>query len=71
MINDLLDLTRIEQGRVQLDSSRPSPADLLARRLSADESSAVDAGITLSGSAALGSLALWWTASGSPTSSTT
>jgi two-component system, NtrC family, sensor histidine kinase KinB len=54
MINDLLDLTRIEQGRVQLDLQPTAPADLLREAVERYEASAVDAGITLAGSVSFG-----------------
>ena len=47
MVNDLLDLTRIEQGRVALDL-RPVPAsDLMAEAVERFASRAQDAGVTL------------------------
>lgn len=50
MVNDLLDLARIEQGRVKLDL-RPIPADELAKDAAARfEEQARDAGITLEAS---------------------
>ena len=54
MINDLLDLTRIEQGRVRLDRSLAAPADLVAEAIERFESRAKDGGITLNGSVAFG-----------------
>jgi signal transduction histidine kinase len=54
MINDLLDLTRIEQGRVDLDLQPTAPADLVREAVQRYEASAEDAGITLSGSVAFG-----------------
>lgn len=54
MINDLLDLTRIEQGRVQLDLVPTAPADLLRDAVDRYEASALDAGIELAGSVSLG-----------------
>ncbi len=47
MINDLLDLTRIEQGRVALDQQPADAADLVRETLERYESAAEDAGITL------------------------
>lgn len=47
MINDLLDLTRIEQGRLELDSQPVAPADLVGEARERFESRAQDAGITL------------------------
>jgi signal transduction histidine kinase len=54
MINDLLDLARIEQGRVQLDLQSTAPADLLRETIDRYESSAADAGIKLTGSVSFG-----------------
>jgi signal transduction histidine kinase len=54
MINDLLDLTRIEQGRVDLDVQPTAPADLVLEVVERYEASAQDSGITLSGSVAFG-----------------
>jgi NtrC-family two-component system sensor histidine kinase KinB len=54
MINDLLDLTRIEQGRVDLDLQPTAPADLVREAIERYEPSAHDAGITLTGSVAFG-----------------
>ncbi|MGO9599815.1 MAG: ATP-binding protein [Isosphaeraceae bacterium] len=47
MINDLLDLTRIEQGRVALDQEPVDAAELLRDALDRNRSAAEDAGITL------------------------
>ncbi|MFO0953071.1 MAG: ATP-binding protein [Isosphaeraceae bacterium] len=47
MINDLLDLTRIEQGRVALDLQPVRPAELLSSAVSRFESQARDAGVEL------------------------
>jgi signal transduction histidine kinase len=47
MVNDLLDLTRIEQGRVQLDLHAAAPADLVGEALVRFEGQAHDAGIDL------------------------
>ena len=47
MINDLLDLTRIEQGRVALDQQPADAADLVHDALERYRSAAEDAGITL------------------------
>src|SRR4051794_19337646 len=44
MVNDLLDLTRIEQGRVKLELRRVASADLVAEGLGRYESRARDAG---------------------------
>jgi two-component system, NtrC family, sensor histidine kinase KinB len=54
MINDLLDLTRIEQGRVRLDREQAAPADLITEAIERFESKAKDGGITLKGSVAFG-----------------
>ncbi len=54
MINDLLDLTRIEQGRVRLDRRPTAPAELVAQAVERFESRAKDAGIELKGSVAFG-----------------
>jgi two-component system, NtrC family, sensor histidine kinase KinB len=54
MINDLLDLTRIEQGRIKLDLKPVAPADLVAEVVERFETRAHAAGITLKGSAAFG-----------------
>ncbi len=54
MINDLLDLTRIEQGRVRLDRQPSAPADLVAGAIERFESRARDGGIGLAGSAGRG-----------------
>ena len=54
MINDLLDLTRIEQGRVKLDRRLATPADLVDGAIERFESKAMDAGVALEGSAAPG-----------------
>jgi signal transduction histidine kinase len=54
MINDLLDLTRIEQGRVRLDREQAAPADLVAEAIERFESKAKDGGVTLNGSVAFG-----------------
>ncbi len=72
MINDLLDLTRIEQGRVRLDRQPAAPADLVAEAIERFESRARDGGIDAERvrrvRPAAGARS---TASGSPTSSTT
>jgi signal transduction histidine kinase/HAMP domain-containing protein len=47
MINDLLDLTRIEQGRVKLDLQPQSVSALVAGALDRAQSRADDAGITI------------------------
>jgi NtrC-family two-component system sensor histidine kinase KinB len=54
MINDLLDLTRIEQGRVRLDREQAAPADLIAETIERFESKAKDVGVTLKGSVSFG-----------------
>jgi signal transduction histidine kinase len=52
MVNDLLDLTRIEQGQVKLDLKPVAPADLVAEAVGWFGSRAEDAGIRLSGAVA-------------------
>ena len=52
MINDLLDLTRIEQGRIQLELQPLSPSTLVAEAVSRFESKARDQGVALSWEAA-------------------
>ena len=47
MINDLLDLTRIEQGRVALDQQPADAAELVSDALERHRSAAEDSGITL------------------------
>jgi signal transduction histidine kinase len=47
MINDLLDLTRIEQGRVKLDLQQQTVSELVASALDRVQSRALDAGITI------------------------
>ncbi|MEW4567974.1 ATP-binding protein [Tautonia sp. JC769] len=47
MVNDLLDLTRIEQGRVRLDLRPTSPKDLIAATIERFGAQARDAGIEL------------------------
>jgi len=54
MVNDLLDLTRIEQGRVRLDLRPVAPADLVAEAVDRFEARAADAGVTLAGNAQIG-----------------
>ena len=54
MVNDLLDLTRIEQGRVRLDLSPVAPADLVAEAVDRFEGQARDAGIELKAAVAFG-----------------
>jgi two-component system, NtrC family, sensor histidine kinase KinB len=54
MINDLLDLTRIEQGRVRLDRQPVAPADLVAEAVERFESRARDGGVSLKGSVTFG-----------------
>ncbi len=50
MVNDLLDLTRIEQGRVELDRHPASAADLVREAVERFEAKARDAEITLDAS---------------------
>jgi signal transduction histidine kinase len=47
MVNDLLDLTRIEQGRVALDLRPVAPSDLITEAIATHAARAQDAGITL------------------------
>jgi signal transduction histidine kinase len=54
MVNDLLDLTRIEQGRVTLALKPLAPADLVSEAVGRFESRADDAGIRLKGSVGFG-----------------
>ncbi len=54
MINDLLDLTRIEQGRVRLDLQPTAPADLIGEAVERFESQARDAGVSLKGNVPFG-----------------
>ncbi len=54
MINDLLDLTRIEQGRVRLDRQGVSPADLVSEAIGRSEPRARDAGVELRGAVGFG-----------------
>ena len=54
MINDLLDLTRIEQGRVRLDRDLAAPADLIGEAIERFESRAKDGGVELKGSVGFG-----------------
>jgi signal transduction histidine kinase len=54
MINDLLDLTRIEQGRVQLDVRAVAPADLVQDAIERYAPQARDAGIDLKAAVAFG-----------------
>lgn len=51
MVNDLLDLTRIEQGRVQLDRAPVAAADLLSQAAARFEPAARDADVSVSVSA--------------------
>ena len=51
MVNDLLDLARIEQGRVMLDLEPVAPSELVAGAIERFESRARDAGVGLSGDA--------------------
>jgi signal transduction histidine kinase len=48
MINDLLDLTRIEQGRIALDLHPVAPGELIEEALTRFHSKARDLGIALS-----------------------
>ena len=50
MVNDLLDLGRIEQGKVELDLHPVAPAELIAEAIGRSASQARDAGIELNGS---------------------
>jgi signal transduction histidine kinase len=54
MVNDLLDLTRIEQGRVRLDPSPVASADLVGDSVVRFEGRARDAGIELKAAVAFG-----------------
>jgi signal transduction histidine kinase len=54
MVNDLLDLTRIEQGRVRLDQNPVASADLVAEAVDRFEGRARDAGIELSAAVSFG-----------------
>jgi NtrC-family two-component system sensor histidine kinase KinB len=54
MVNDLLDLTRIEQGRVRLDLEPVAPADLIGQTVERFRSRAHDAGLTLDAEVAFG-----------------
>jgi signal transduction histidine kinase len=54
MVNDLLDLTRIEQGRVQLDLRATAPADLVGETVVRFEGRAHDAGIDLKANVGFG-----------------
>jgi signal transduction histidine kinase len=54
MVNDLLDLTRIEQGRVRLDLSSVSSADLVGDAVDRFQGLARDAGIELKSNVAVG-----------------
>ena len=54
MINDLLDLTRIEQGRVRLDRSPMAPTDLVTQAIGRFESTARDVGVELKGQVGFG-----------------
>lgn len=49
MINDLLDLTRIEQGRIRLDLRPLSPATLLSEAVERFETKARDLGLNMTG----------------------
>jgi NtrC-family two-component system sensor histidine kinase KinB len=54
MVNDLLDLTRIEQGRLKLDLHPVAPGDLIAAAIERNEARARDAGIDLDSDATAG-----------------
>jgi NtrC-family two-component system sensor histidine kinase KinB len=54
MVNDLLDLTRIEQGRLKLELVPAASADLVADAVERFEPKGRDAGITIKGSVAFG-----------------
>ena len=72
MVNDLLDLTRIEQGRVRLDLEPVAPADLVGEAVERFEARARDAGVELKADVGVRACRRSWsTASGSATSSTT
>jgi len=55
MLDDLLDLTRIEQGRMMLDLKPVAAADLVAQAVGRSEARARDAGVQLVAEAAPGS----------------
>ena len=52
MVNDLLDLTRIEQGQIRLERLPVAPTDLVSDAVGRFEAKAEDAGIQLKGSVA-------------------
>ncbi|MFO0908990.1 MAG: ATP-binding protein [Isosphaeraceae bacterium] len=54
IVNDLLDLTRIEQGGIRLDIEAVAPGELIEEAASRFESRATDAGIRLDRSIGLG-----------------
>ena len=54
MVNDLLDLTRIEQGRVTLDLAPVAPADLISEAVERFSGRAKDLGVELCGSVEFG-----------------
>ena len=54
IVNDLLDLTRIEQGRVALDLRAVAPAELVGEAVERFEARAHDAGLTLKSGATAG-----------------
>jgi len=54
MVNDLLDLTRIEQGQVRLDLKPAASTDLVSQAIARFEAKARDTGIELSGNVAFG-----------------
>jgi two-component system, NtrC family, sensor histidine kinase KinB len=54
MINDLLDLTRIEQGRVALDLQPIAPADLVGESVARFATPAQDSGVELAASVGFG-----------------
>ena len=54
MVNDLLDLTRIEQGRLKLVLQPVAPADLIAEAVERFEPRSRDQGVALKGTVAFG-----------------
>ena len=54
MVNDLLDLARIEQGRVRLDLEPVAPADLVGEAVERSASKAKDGGVELTASVEFG-----------------
>ncbi len=71
MVNDLLDLTRIEQGRVELDLQPVDASALVHEAVERFTAQAHDVGITLQARARAPCRPCWSIASGSLTSSTT